>query len=209
MASDNLRDLVVAIRSISSSTASENTNLLSKPILAYIDSAVSECYLPATVCQQFEKAFGLFIDQKRKWFNTGHSATLRSFRPQRYLCNSTQLYKPVLPSQADCRRKHAVFSDSTAPIRVALPATLPTNTSISNTGSDSDPKSSKTWAAGAIAGIAIGAVVLLAFLITLFFVFQRSGRGDEAGMAGARGRGPIEEQRTPMANLEVEDRGLG
>lgn len=64
MASDNLRDIVVTVRSITSSTSSSNTSLMSTPIFAYIDSAVSELYLPVAVCQQFEKAFGLTLDQK-------------------------------------------------------------------------------------------------------------------------------------------------
>ncbi|KAH7342685.1 aspartic peptidase domain-containing protein [Rhexocercosporidium sp. MPI-PUGE-AT-0058] len=63
MASDNLRDLVVTIRSITSTTLAGNTTLLSSSIFAFIDSAVPDFYLPVSVCQQFEKAFGLTVDQ--------------------------------------------------------------------------------------------------------------------------------------------------
>lgn len=63
MASDNLRDLVVTVRSITSTTAEGNTTLMSDPIFAFIDSAVPDFYLPVSACQQFEKAFGLTLDQ--------------------------------------------------------------------------------------------------------------------------------------------------
>ncbi|KAK0125475.1 hypothetical protein ONS96_009313 [Cadophora gregata f. sp. sojae] len=63
MASDNLRDLVVTVRSITSTTSGGNTTLMSDPIFAFIDSAVPDFYLPVSVCQQFEKAFGLTLDQ--------------------------------------------------------------------------------------------------------------------------------------------------
>ncbi|KAH8668049.1 aspartic peptidase domain-containing protein [Tricladium varicosporioides] len=64
MTSDNLRDIVVTIRSITSTTASGNMTLMSTPELVYIDSSVPELWLPTEVCQQFEKAFGL------KWDNS-------------------------------------------------------------------------------------------------------------------------------------------
>ncbi|KAH6724237.1 aspartic peptidase domain-containing protein [Leptodontidium sp. MPI-SDFR-AT-0119] len=63
MASDNLRDLVVTIRSITSTTSAGNTTLMSTPIFAFIDSAVPDFYLPVSVCKQFEKAFGITLDQ--------------------------------------------------------------------------------------------------------------------------------------------------
>lgn len=62
MAPDNLRDLVVTVRSVTSTTSSGNTTILSDPIFAYIDSAVPEFYLPASACQAFEKAFNLTLD---------------------------------------------------------------------------------------------------------------------------------------------------
>ncbi|KAL2075540.1 hypothetical protein VTL71DRAFT_483 [Oculimacula yallundae] len=63
MASDNLRDLVVTVRSITSTTSAGNTTLMPAPIFAFIDSAVPDFYFPVSVCQQFEKAFGLTHDQ--------------------------------------------------------------------------------------------------------------------------------------------------
>lgn len=62
MTGDNLKDIVVTIQSITSTTSSGNTTLMSTPEFAFIDSAVPELWLPATVCQEFEKAFGLTLD---------------------------------------------------------------------------------------------------------------------------------------------------
>jgi hypothetical protein len=63
MAGDVHRDLVVTIRSITSTTSSGNTTLMSTPIFSFIDSTIPEIWLPVDVCQQFEKAFGLSLDQ--------------------------------------------------------------------------------------------------------------------------------------------------
>lgn len=62
MTDDNLRDIVVTVRSITSTTSSGNTTLMSTPEFAFIDSSVSELWLPTTVCQAFEKTFGLTLD---------------------------------------------------------------------------------------------------------------------------------------------------
>jgi hypothetical protein len=63
MAGDVHRDIVVTIRSITSTTSSGNTTLMSTPIFSFIDSTVPEIWLPVDVCQQFETAFGLTLDQ--------------------------------------------------------------------------------------------------------------------------------------------------
>ncbi|PMD45912.1 acid protease [Hyaloscypha variabilis F] len=62
MTSDNLRDIVVTIRSITATTGQENTTLMSTPEFAFINSSVPELWLPANVCQQFETAFNLTLD---------------------------------------------------------------------------------------------------------------------------------------------------
>ena len=62
MTGDNLRDIVVTVQSITSTTASGNTTLMSTPIFSFIDSTVPEIWLPIAVCQEFEKAFGLTLD---------------------------------------------------------------------------------------------------------------------------------------------------
>ncbi|RDW74958.1 hypothetical protein BP6252_06100 [Coleophoma cylindrospora] len=59
MTGDNLRDVVVTIRSIISTTQSGNITLMSTPEFAFIDSTVTEMWLPADVCDAFESAFGL------------------------------------------------------------------------------------------------------------------------------------------------------
>ncbi|TAQ90367.1 hypothetical protein B7494_g1328 [Chlorociboria aeruginascens] len=62
MTGDNLRDIVVTIQSITSTTPTGNTTLMSTPEFAFIDSTVPEIWLPIDVCQAFEKAFGLQLD---------------------------------------------------------------------------------------------------------------------------------------------------
>lgn len=62
MAGDNLRDIVVTLRSITSTTSSGNTTLMSTPELIFIDSTVPELWLPTDVCKQFETAFGIALD---------------------------------------------------------------------------------------------------------------------------------------------------
>ncbi|KAL8917234.1 MAG: hypothetical protein Q9208_008073 [Pyrenodesmia sp. 3 TL-2023] len=60
LASDISRDLVVGLQSI---TSTENggspQQLLPSPHLTFIDSTVSEIYLPIKVCQSFERVFNL------------------------------------------------------------------------------------------------------------------------------------------------------
>jgi hypothetical protein len=62
-ASDNERDVLVLIQSITSTDSSnKQTSLLPTPIYSYIDSTVAEIWLPTASCQLFEKAFGLVWD---------------------------------------------------------------------------------------------------------------------------------------------------
>lgn len=58
-APDNSRDLVVAIQSVTSVVNGTSTDLLPSGILAYIDSTVSEIWLPIEACEVFEETFGL------------------------------------------------------------------------------------------------------------------------------------------------------
>ncbi|KAK4161346.1 aspartic peptidase domain-containing protein [Cladorrhinum sp. PSN259] len=62
MAEDVTRDLVVALQSISYSGSSSAT-LLSDPIDIYIDSTDPNLWLPPKVVDEFEKAFGLTLDE--------------------------------------------------------------------------------------------------------------------------------------------------
>ena len=62
---DVSRDLVVGIKSITSTYGNGSTNsLLPSPILAYIDSTVPYLYLPEDACKTFESVLGLTYNEK-------------------------------------------------------------------------------------------------------------------------------------------------
>lgn len=62
-AADTSRDLVVGIKSIAmSESAKPTTNLLPTAILSFIDSTVSQIWLPVDACHEFERAFGISYD---------------------------------------------------------------------------------------------------------------------------------------------------
>jgi hypothetical protein len=61
MAGDVTRDLVVVLQSISYS-GSTSITLLSDPINIFIDSTDPNLWLPQDVCEAFESAFGLTLD---------------------------------------------------------------------------------------------------------------------------------------------------
>ncbi|KAK4187901.1 aspartic peptidase domain-containing protein [Podospora australis] len=63
MADDITRDLVVALQSISYS-GSNSATLLSKSIDIMIDSTDPNIWLPEEACDEFEKAFGLQLDEE-------------------------------------------------------------------------------------------------------------------------------------------------
>ncbi|KAK3619188.1 hypothetical protein LTR56_024187 [Elasticomyces elasticus] len=67
------RDLLLTLDSISYNSFDSQPLLLGAPIDVFIDSLVTELYLPVTVCQAFETAFGL------QWDST----------TERYLINGT------------------------------------------------------------------------------------------------------------------------
>jgi hypothetical protein len=56
---DITRDLLVGVQSISTG----DTSLLSDGIIAYIDSTVSQIWLPVDACKRFEEAFGISWDE--------------------------------------------------------------------------------------------------------------------------------------------------
>lgn len=62
MSGDNLRDILVTIRSISSTTeGGEATELMgeAEADFFYIDSSIPDLWLPVSVCEKFEEAFGI------------------------------------------------------------------------------------------------------------------------------------------------------
>jgi hypothetical protein len=92
MTGDNLRGIVVTIRGITTSSEAGNTTLMSDPVFAFIDSAVPELWLPASVCQAFEKEFGLTLDTATNLYllnDTTHSQ-LQSQNPNIILTLANQ-----------------------------------------------------------------------------------------------------------------------
>ncbi|KAI1116738.1 aspartic peptidase domain-containing protein [Nemania sp. NC0429] len=77
MAGDITRDLVVVLQSISYSGSTSST-LLSDPIDIFIDSNDPNLWLPGDVCDAFEEAFGIAIDDKSGLYlvNETHHNTL-------------------------------------------------------------------------------------------------------------------------------------
>jgi hypothetical protein len=83
MTGDNMRDIVVTIRSITSTADLGTTTLMSSPTFAFIDSSVPELWLPVPVCQEFEKAFNLVLDNSTGLYlmNSSTHASLLSLNP--------------------------------------------------------------------------------------------------------------------------------
>ena len=70
-ATDNSRDLLVAIQSII--TSHLTTSLLSQPIYAYVDSTVPHIWLPLEACKALESAFGIVWDPIRDLYLVNES----------------------------------------------------------------------------------------------------------------------------------------
>ncbi|KAF7125408.1 hypothetical protein CNMCM5793_001586 [Aspergillus hiratsukae] len=83
MAGDITRDLVVYLQSISYSGSSSAT-LLSEPIAIFIDSTDPNLWLPESVCDAFEKAFGLTLDSETGLYlvNDTHNTELLNSNAQ-------------------------------------------------------------------------------------------------------------------------------
>lgn len=69
MAGDNLRDLIVTIRSISTG----GTTISDTPEFAYIDSSVPELWLPPAVCDAFAREFSLQLDEDSGYYLVNES----------------------------------------------------------------------------------------------------------------------------------------
>jgi hypothetical protein len=82
MAPDVDRDLVVAIQSITYSGATQQ-NFLEDPIYAFIESTDPNIWLPKEVCQKFEQAFGISIDNSTGLYliNSTHYNSLKTANP--------------------------------------------------------------------------------------------------------------------------------
>lgn len=246
MTGDNLRDIVVTVRGITSTTAGGNTTLMSSPEFAFIDSTLPELYLPAAVCSEFEKAFGLTLDKASGLYllNTSQHEKLVALNPSitltlanqksggetldfvlpyaafdlnvtsPILVNKTSKYFPLKQAPDGAYALGRVFLQETGVVAhynsrtfqvlqskfedspetniIALPPTLPassTPTSTSPVSDLSNPK--KGLGKGAIAGIAIGAVALLAFLVAIAFFCLRRKRS--RSLEGKRPGTPVVE----------------
>lgn len=79
LAEDLTRDIVVGLQSISYS-GSQSRTLLSNAIDIYIDSTDPHLWLPEDVCDKFEEAFGLKIDENSGLYliNETHRDDLRN-----------------------------------------------------------------------------------------------------------------------------------
>lgn len=81
LAPDITRDLVVGLKSITSTTlnSSKQQSLLPTPILTFIDSTLPFIYLPLEACEVFESTFGLMWNDTAEtyWINeTAHQNLL-------------------------------------------------------------------------------------------------------------------------------------
>lgn len=103
MAGDITRDLVVILQSINYS-GSTSATLLSEPIDIFIDSTDPNLWLPEDVCDAFEEAFGLAIDDK-----TGL-----------YLVNETH-HNTLLDSDAEVTFRLSDVNSGGETVRIVLP----------------------------------------------------------------------------------------
>jgi hypothetical protein len=83
MEQDVTRDIVVAIQSISYTGNTEQI-LLSDSTLAFIESTDPNFWLPKSACEEFEKAFGISIDNETGLYlmNTTQYSALNGADPQ-------------------------------------------------------------------------------------------------------------------------------
>lgn len=58
-----MRDIIITLRSAKSTSNGQDTELLPAPVFFYIDSFIPEMVLPQAACGEFEKAFGLTLDE--------------------------------------------------------------------------------------------------------------------------------------------------
>lgn len=78
---DQSRDLLVGLQAITTNITGKTTSLMSEGIFTLIDSTVSQLWLPLSVCQAFESAFGLVYNETYNLYmvsNSTHEKLLAS-----------------------------------------------------------------------------------------------------------------------------------
>ncbi|KAL9080718.1 MAG: hypothetical protein Q9157_000605 [Trypethelium eluteriae] len=218
MSEDVQRDLVVAIQSISSG----NTELLSQGqgIYAFIDSSVSQLYLPISVCQQFEQVYGIQWNSSLQAYtinSTQHQSNIQKNPTVSFTIGSTttsndsisisfpyaafdkNLSYPFVPSggisyfplnrsladgditlgRAFLQESYLIadYDNNTLTVAPCIwPNSFQQDIKVIGAGSTPASSSSSKLSVGAIVGIAIGAVALIAGLLLALFLLRRRRR---------------------------------
>ena len=209
MSQDVQRDLVVAIQSISSGS----TQILSQGqgIYAFIDTAVSQLYLPLGVCQQFEQVFGLQWNSSLVAYtinSTQHQANVQNNPSVTFTLGSTTtssdsisisfpyaafeknlsfpfvpsggvMYFPLNQSQSDTDitlgraflQESYLISDYENHMLTIAPCVWPS--SFQEQIEVIGQKGSSGLSKGALVGIVVGAVVLIAILLLALWLLHR------------------------------------
>lgn len=234
---DQTRDLTVALQAITASNGTGSNTLLPNGILTFIDSTVSQIWLPLEACQAFESAFGLVYDNSTHLYlvnDTQHKAllarnssvtftigqTLSSplaetvnitlpyasfdlevsyplvantsrYFPLHHAANDTQytLGRTFLQEAyltVDYQRSNFSVSQRTwatnkdKEIINIFPPNSTTNSGTGNGTTTGSPSSkSNKLATGAIAGIVVGAAVILSLIAGAVWFYRRKKRREE------------------------------
>jgi len=221
MNADNSIDLTVNIRSMVATTPTGNTTLLSSPVFAFIDSTVPEFWLPTSVCKEFEKAFGLKLNDTtgtylldepthKSLLSLNPSVTITLGNDQSsdgsvditlpygafdvnisapIYTEGTSYYFPLMATDDTNNYRlgrtflqeayvtanyhtrtfnvsQCIFDDGASAKVIAIPSVLPSDTPTtidpSDPNSSKPAKSSRALGGGAIAGIVIGVLAVIA-----------------------------------------------
>lgn len=81
--SDSTRDMMVQIDGITTNMTSKASTLLSDSVSAFVDTTVSDLWLPLTVCQQFEDVLGIIWNSTDKlyYLNSSQAGILTNSNP--------------------------------------------------------------------------------------------------------------------------------
>ncbi|TVY15280.1 Candidapepsin-8 [Lachnellula arida] len=241
---ENARDLTVSIDSITMTNSSATKSLLPTAISAFIDSTISQIWLPQEACILFESAFNLTWNSAAQLYlvsdsqhqnllteNANVTFTLSNFQDKvnitlpysafdliaqyplvsndtryfplkransssQYTLGRTFLQEAYVITDYDRQNFSVSQCDWTANAQQNIKTILPPSKSVSNSSSNStapvEPQKSHALGAGAIAGVAIAAVLILlgAALLLTYCKVLKPRRAKKAGAA-------TEEEETP------------